>query len=75
MLQVTGTLEKTDFLDEFQGVEGVLYARPLVEAGAACVSVADGLPTWCAPLPALGFRLSAVGSGPCPRVPRELGVK
>lgn len=46
-LQVTGTLENTNFLEGFKGAEGVLYARPLVEAGTACVSVADGLPTWC----------------------------
>jgi hypothetical protein len=48
MLQVTGTLEHANFLDEFKGAEGVLYARPLVEPGAACVCVKDGLPTWCA---------------------------
>jgi hypothetical protein len=27
-------------------VEGVLYARPLVQPGAKCHCVADGLPTW-----------------------------
>jgi hypothetical protein len=57
VLQVTGTLENTDFLKEFQGVEGVLYARPLVEPGASCVCVDDGLPTWYEP--ALGCILPA----------------
>jgi hypothetical protein len=60
VMQVTGTLENTDFLKEFQGVEGVLYARPLVEPGASCVCVDDGLPTWYEP--ALWLPLACVSS-------------
>ena len=43
---VSGVLEHTDFLDEWQGHPDVLYARPLVKAGHKCICVKDGLPTW-----------------------------
>ena len=35
-------------MDQYQGVEGVLYARTLLEAGSKCVCVKDGMPTWVA---------------------------
>ncbi|EFJ50268.1 hypothetical protein VOLCADRAFT_89214 [Volvox carteri f. nagariensis] len=44
--QKTGHLKSVDFLDRYKGQEGVLYARPLVQPGAKCNCVADGLPTW-----------------------------
>ncbi|GLC35522.1 hypothetical protein PLESTB_000198500 [Pleodorina starrii] len=44
--QKTGILKHVDFLERYKGGEGVLYARPLVAAGAKCHCVADGLPTW-----------------------------
>lgn len=44
--QVSGILEHTNFLDEWQSHPDVLYARPLVKAGHKCICVEDGLPTW-----------------------------
>ncbi|KAF5841959.1 ATP-grasp domain-containing protein [Dunaliella salina] len=44
--QVTGILRDTDYLKPWQNHPEVLYARPLVEPGHKCISVADGLPTW-----------------------------
>ena len=44
--EVTGILQNTDFLDKWQDNPDVLYARPIVQAGAKCVCVKDGLPTW-----------------------------
>mmetsp|Transcript_24803 Transcript_24803/g.63947 ORF Transcript_24803/g.63947 Transcript_24803/m.63947 type:complete len:638 (+) Transcript_24803:91-2004(+) len=44
--QVTGILRDTEYLKPWQNHPEVLYARPLVEPGHKCVSVADGLPTW-----------------------------
>ncbi|GIL64485.1 hypothetical protein Vafri_18388 [Volvox africanus] len=44
--QKTGHLTSVDFLDRFRAQDGVLYARPLVQLGAKCHCVADGLPTW-----------------------------
>ena len=48
VMQVTGVLERDDFMDKYQAMDGVLYARPLVKPGSKCVSVADGMPTWMA---------------------------
>lgn len=31
---------------EASGLEGMLYARPLVKPGGKCVCADDGLPTW-----------------------------
>lgn len=44
--KVSGVLRDTHFLDAWKDHPDVLYARPLVEAGAKVVCVADGLPTW-----------------------------
>jgi carnosine synthase len=44
--QVSGVMQHVDFLKEWEAHPDVLYARPLVAAGARCVCVADGLPTW-----------------------------
>ena len=44
--EVTGILQNTDFLDKWQDNPDVLYARPIVQAGAKCDCVKDGLPTW-----------------------------
>ncbi|KAG2443559.1 hypothetical protein HXX76_001911 [Chlamydomonas incerta] len=44
--QKTGHIKNLDFLEKYHKVEGVLYARPLVAAGAKCHCVADGMPTW-----------------------------
>ncbi|KAG2452311.1 hypothetical protein HYH02_003335 [Chlamydomonas schloesseri] len=44
--QKTGHIKHLDFLEQYRKVEGVLYARPLVQPGAKCHCVADGLPTW-----------------------------
>lgn len=46
--QVTGILENDDYMDSVAQAEGVLYAKSIVKAGGAVVSVADGLPTWVA---------------------------
>lgn len=48
VLQQTGIMENTDYVKGIDEMEGVLYARALVPAGGACVSVDDGLPTWVA---------------------------
>ncbi len=45
-MQKSGHLKHVDFLQRYLGQEGVLYARPLVQPGAKCHCVADGLPTW-----------------------------
>ncbi|EFN56176.1 hypothetical protein CHLNCDRAFT_144890 [Chlorella variabilis] len=42
----TGVLRSLAFLDRYQGVPGVLYAKPCVPAGAHVVCKEDGLPTW-----------------------------
>ncbi|KAG2497151.1 hypothetical protein HYH03_004741 [Edaphochlamys debaryana] len=42
----TGHLKHVDFLDKYRSMDGILYARPLVQAGAKCHCVADGMPTW-----------------------------
>ncbi|PNH05740.1 hypothetical protein TSOC_007967 [Tetrabaena socialis] len=44
--QKTGHIKHVDFLDKYKDMEGVMYARPLVEPGARCHCVADGMPTW-----------------------------
>ncbi|PNW74037.1 hypothetical protein CHLRE_13g582800v5 [Chlamydomonas reinhardtii] len=44
--QKSGHIKNLDFLEQYRRVEGVLYARPLVQPGAKCHCVADGLPTW-----------------------------
>eukprot|EP00892_Ulva_mutabilis_P007810 jgi/Ulvmu1/5400/UM022_0195.1 len=46
----TGIMEDTDYVKGIDETDGVLYARSLVPAGGACVSVEDGLPTWVAEL-------------------------
>lgn len=42
----TGILGSTSFLDKYQGVKDVLYARALAEPGSKVVCSSDGLPTW-----------------------------
>ena len=42
----SGTLRDLEVLQKFDGAEGVLYARALVEPGAKVVCASDGLPTW-----------------------------
>jgi biotin carboxylase len=42
----SGTLRDLKVLEKFDGAEGVLYARALVEPGAKVVCASDGLPTW-----------------------------
>ncbi|KAK2080066.1 hypothetical protein QBZ16_002462 [Prototheca wickerhamii] len=42
----TGVLTDVSFMEKYNDMPGVLYVRPLVEAGAKVVSVADGMPTW-----------------------------
>ena len=42
----TGILKDVSFLDKYQGVDDVLYARTLADPGSKVVSARDGLPTW-----------------------------
>lgn len=42
----TGILRDTAFLDKYQGLSDVLYARALAEPGSKVVCVEDGLPSW-----------------------------
>ena len=42
----SGVQRDLTFLDKNQDMPGVLYARPLVDAGSSVVCVEDGLPTW-----------------------------
>lgn len=50
MMQQTGVMEDTEYVEGIEDMDGVLYARSLVPAGGACVCVEDGLPTWVAEL-------------------------
>lgn len=45
-VQQTGILERDDFMTEASGMDGMLYARPLVQPGSKCVCADDGMPTW-----------------------------
>ena len=44
--QKTGVLTDVSFMEKYNDMPGVLYVRPLVEAGAKVVCVDDGMPTW-----------------------------
>jgi len=44
----SGTLQNVDFVTSLQGLDGVLYANPLVAAGSQVVGPNDGMPTWLA---------------------------
>ena len=43
---ISGVVEHTNYLDEWQANPQVLYARPLVKAGGKVTGPADGMPTW-----------------------------
>lgn len=42
----SGILKSVDFVNKYQSMDGVLYARPLAEAGSKVTGALDGLPTW-----------------------------
>lgn len=42
----SGHIAHLRFLDRYEGRPDVLYARPLIAAGARTICVDDGLPTW-----------------------------
>jgi len=44
----SGTLQNLDFLAPLQGQDGVVWAKPYVDAGVHVVGPQDGLPTWLA---------------------------
>lgn len=44
----SGTLQNLDFVEPLQKKDGVVWARPYVQAGTHVVGPQDGLPTWIA---------------------------
>lgn len=45
---ISGVIQHTDYLKDWQDHPEVLYARPLVEAGGKVTGPSDGMPTWVA---------------------------
>eukprot|EP00444_Apocalathium_aciculiferum_P001597 CAMPEP_0183395826 /NCGR_PEP_ID=MMETSP0370-20130417/9595_1 /TAXON_ID=268820 /ORGANISM="Peridinium aciculiferum, Strain PAER-2" /LENGTH=622 /DNA_ID=CAMNT_0025576515 /DNA_START=51 /DNA_END=1919 /DNA_ORIENTATION=+ len=44
----SGTLQSLDFLKPLNGKEGIVWAKPYIQAGTKVVGPQDGLPTWLA---------------------------